>query len=120
MIHQSFPAGVRVVISRYTYGARGVVHLSSTHTLDGVGISRPNSQGGTYPVDIPETSRVCMVKDAHADVRSGDFLDFPDDHHLSGSSWKVEGEVSRMISPLSGWAAGLTFRIERATKPVVT
>ena len=115
-----FRHGVDLIIHRFEAASRGRLTKVSEHELPGVGIGRPNSQVGTYPVEIPETSRVCITRDYHADVRSGDYVTFPEGHRLSGSWWKVQGEVLDVKSPFTGWEAGLTFRIERGAKPAVT
>lgn len=121
MISRRFAHGTEIRVHRFANsgprGARVKVHAG---VISGVGVARPTSASGTFPVDVPETSRQIQVRDLDADVRSGDWVTFPEGHRLSGSWWRVHGEVLDFESPFTGWRAGLTFRIERDHDPGVT
>lgn len=121
MTARRFPHGVDLVVHRWeSSGPRGQRVKVYGGTIAGAGVSRPTSASGTFPVEVPETSRQIQVRDLDADVRSGDYITFPDRHRLSGSWWRVQGEVLDFESPFTGWRAGLTFRIERDHEPGVT
>lgn len=118
-MNRRFPAGVTVTIHRYQAGMRGALEKVSEHTIPGVGVSRPNTEAGTFPVEVAESSRQIQVRDIDADVRSGDYLTFNAGHRLSGTWWRVRGDVLDFENPLTGWQAGLTFRIEKDFEPEV-
>lgn len=115
-----FTHGVEVTIHRYQSGLRGSLTKVAEFRLPGVGVARPNTEAGTFPVEVAESSRQIQFRDIDADVRSGDYLTFPAGHRLSGTWWRVHGDVLDFENPFTGWRAGLTFRIERDHEPEVT
>lgn len=116
----SFTHGIDVTVHRFATGARGRQVKVSEHTLEGVGVSRAATTAGEFPVLVDEASRVLVTRDVDADIRSADYVTFLDGHRLSGTVWRVEGEPFDFESPLTGYRAGLTFKVQRSYMPEVT
>ena len=116
----SFVHGVDVTVHRYRTGSRGRQVKDSEHVIEGVGVGRAATTAGEFPVQIDTAARTLMIRDLDADIRSRDYVTFPDGHRLSGTGWQVEGEPLEYESPLTGWRAGMTARVIRADLPEVT
>lgn len=100
-----------ITVNRRTAGALddygNATYTTTSHTVDDVVIAP--GEGG----DLTEYGRdgikvaFTLYPPHGADIRADDTVT------ISGETYRILGPVSSWSSPLSGWAAGTTLRLER-------